>query len=652
MPRCTIPQRQRRWWLAVPTQLALAAVSVALPLEPRQVDHQQSQSNNDTMDRDNSPPNLGNNISPKVWAPAVAVVLVLLGVFCFVWTRTSVVSRLRGVAARAGQNGTSATREVTASQLAGGTTTSRRTVGTRNPRTGRRNRRTPSQISTTSLPVYMKEPGDQELVIFRGPEALDASDAIAEAREAEDQDDEHGHDSDSIGIRDSQAGMLVLDPNHDPPTAELRPDESAMSLGVGGEDDGNSLDPDTSTTELLPRGHHHQRNDSGDTSDSRSVLTRPMSDVPSDAPPDYDFGNHQRDSTSSAGIEHPPGLTNTSVTDSSNSNASAEPERTSSPPTSVPPSSSPLPTHPSTPEPARIAGGRRSRLASRVSNLLHLRNGSINESSASLAADAGADESARVSVVSVSVRPAAPNEISLNEAPAPQSPTSSSYPPVTQQQQSRHRHSSSSTSTLPIPFRTLSRQRSRSSTALTRQRSNATLSSHNPAASRSNVNLTSPSALSLSLSLAQGANPISPPLSHTLVRTEIRYPPSGPTPEQVKFLSARDGFGRFGLPYGDEAVAHAQSSRLELPLESPPPAFESPIDEVGASAARAAREINEAREIGNNRRSEDEHHDDDDDGDDPDAFIGARDTENSSSMRSRSAEALAAETRILMPLFM
>jgi hypothetical protein len=38
-------------------------------------------------------------------------------------------------------------------------------------RPGRRRRpaRTPSQISTKSLPPYMLEPGDQELVIYRGP---------------------------------------------------------------------------------------------------------------------------------------------------------------------------------------------------------------------------------------------------------------------------------------------------------------------------------------------------------------------------------------------------------------------------------------------------------------------------------------------------
>lgn len=48
-------------------------------------------------------------------------------------------------------------RELTAAELAGGT----------RPRRSRRPRRTPSQISTRSLPAYMKEPGDNEVVIYR-----------------------------------------------------------------------------------------------------------------------------------------------------------------------------------------------------------------------------------------------------------------------------------------------------------------------------------------------------------------------------------------------------------------------------------------------------------------------------------------------------
>lgn len=71
-------------------------------------------------------------------------------------------------------HGAPATRELTAAELAGGrtsssnnTTTTGAPTTTQGRRTGRRNRRTPSQISTRSLPVYQKEPGDQELVIYR-----------------------------------------------------------------------------------------------------------------------------------------------------------------------------------------------------------------------------------------------------------------------------------------------------------------------------------------------------------------------------------------------------------------------------------------------------------------------------------------------------
>ena len=65
------------------------------------------------------------------------------------------------------------TRELTAAELAGGRTNSNNPTAAGTPaatqgrRSGRRNRRTPSQISTKSLPVYQKEPGDQELVIYR-----------------------------------------------------------------------------------------------------------------------------------------------------------------------------------------------------------------------------------------------------------------------------------------------------------------------------------------------------------------------------------------------------------------------------------------------------------------------------------------------------
>jgi len=70
--------------------------------------------------------------------------------------------------------------------------------------------------------------------------------------------------------------------------------------------------------------------------------------------------------------------------------------------------------------------------------------------------------------------------------------------------------------------------------------------------------LTSPSMISL--------NSISPPLTHTATRTEFTYPRTGPTSDQVKFLSSKETFGRFGLPYGPDAVAFAaSSSRQNLP---------------------------------------------------------------------------------------
>jgi hypothetical protein len=63
-------------------------------------------------------------------------------------------------------NSASGGRELTAEQLAGSESVTELPT-TRQPRRNRRARRTPSQISVTSLPAYNKEPGEEELVIFR-----------------------------------------------------------------------------------------------------------------------------------------------------------------------------------------------------------------------------------------------------------------------------------------------------------------------------------------------------------------------------------------------------------------------------------------------------------------------------------------------------
>lgn len=98
---------------------------------------------------------------------------------------------------------------------------------------------------------------------------------------------------------------------------------------------------------------------------------------------------------------------------------------------------------------------------------------------------------------------------------------------------------------------------------LNRKKSTATLNSNH---------LTSPSLISLAS--------ISAPLTHTVVRTEFTYPKTGPTPEQLKLISSREAFSRFGRPYGEDAIAFAASTQ-DL---NPPPEFESTESAVGRSS--------------------------------------------------------------------
>ncbi|KAL5498041.1 hypothetical protein ACEPAH_2972 [Sanghuangporus vaninii] len=746
------------WWTSVGIQLVLTNLADAAPatLLPRQSDHQQASSNrNDDTDGD------GNDVSPKVWAPAVVVVIIILGGFFFVYTRTSILSRLRQAATRAARSasrpgapgnftGTS-TREVTAEQLTGAggnarsnnnnSNTGRNTGGRMNPRIGRRNRRTPSQMSTHSLPVYMKEPGDQELVIFRGPDEMDVAVdvSIAEARESEDREDredDEGQDSGSMRRQESRASVLVLDSTPSAPNRESilgpepRPDQSAMSLGISEAGAGErDLDPDTSTTQLLPHAsspsHQRERNDSRrdsrNSANSASVLMRRTSEVPSEAPPEYEFaantvntsGNEDshrgRDSTSTgaSGIV-PPGLTGTDSSSGAASSA-AEPRGSSSRESYPPSSSSPIPPSISSaspspslaPQSSRLTGppgaARRSRFVSHVSRMsqfFHLRNAS--NANVNAGADSALPENdtaaGRVSDVASGLAPAAradsraSNVVSLNDpstsSPSPIPSASQLQQPPRQVPGQSHRHSNSSTSTLAfhLPLRTLSRPRSSNtlSSAFAASASRSNLNLHNTA-NISNPNLTSPSTLSLGQSILAGQTSISAPLPHTLMRTEIRYPVGGPTPDQVKLLSSREGLGKFGVPYGESAVEFARSSRLGLSLDmsneedQPPPMFESPTDEraegTTSSASRGHRasgsgSSGSAHEADRRQRGEesDVHQGE---GDDPDALpppasspstntnTNRGNSGSSSPALNRSSENLhAMETRVLLPLFM
>ncbi|KAF8892934.1 hypothetical protein BD779DRAFT_1132372 [Infundibulicybe gibba] len=117
----------------------------------------------------------------RIWVPVFVVAMIVLATAMLIWSKGS-----RGLcfsfgrfstAGVAGQASTTTltstgAREVTADQLTGGVTNN---TTTSRPRRSRRPRRTPSQISTTSLPAYNKEPGEEELVIFRGQEMEDVT---------------------------------------------------------------------------------------------------------------------------------------------------------------------------------------------------------------------------------------------------------------------------------------------------------------------------------------------------------------------------------------------------------------------------------------------------------------------------------------------
>ena len=99
----------------------------------------------------------------------VVIVVLLIIVALLAWSKDSfrrAFSAFTGLGSGTSSrsNPTNGGRELTAEQLAGSDSA---TELPRQPRRNRRARRTPSQMSVTSLPAYNKEPGDEELVIFR-----------------------------------------------------------------------------------------------------------------------------------------------------------------------------------------------------------------------------------------------------------------------------------------------------------------------------------------------------------------------------------------------------------------------------------------------------------------------------------------------------
>lgn len=112
----------------------------------------------------------GSGVSATVWIP-VLVVSVVVAVM------TLIGCVRRATREEVSANAAARTRNLPAGQAA-------------SARPGRRRRpaRTPSQISTKSLPPYMLEPGDQELVIYRGPLKMDDD---HDPMQIPEEDDEH-----------------------------------------------------------------------------------------------------------------------------------------------------------------------------------------------------------------------------------------------------------------------------------------------------------------------------------------------------------------------------------------------------------------------------------------------------------------------------
>ncbi|KAG6380137.1 hypothetical protein JVT61DRAFT_8224 [Boletus reticuloceps] len=130
---------------------SVSAIPQAYTVNRRQGPGPQGSTNNNN----NNSPNNG-SISMNVWLPILLVTVV------FVFFSFITCIRRCAVADAAATASTAANRNASTPAIT--------------TRPYRRPRRTPSQISTKSLPAYMKEPGDQELVLFRAPPEMSMDD--------------------------------------------------------------------------------------------------------------------------------------------------------------------------------------------------------------------------------------------------------------------------------------------------------------------------------------------------------------------------------------------------------------------------------------------------------------------------------------------
>ncbi|KDQ32853.1 hypothetical protein PLEOSDRAFT_164825 [Pleurotus ostreatus PC15] len=496
--------------------------------------------------------------TPKIWTetgleiPVVVVAVTLSAIAILIWARRSSAVRqgFSTILSRSSTNNTSSrpgtAREVTAEQLAGSTanaanaTTANATTANGNttttgtgarPRRTRRPRRTPSQVSTTSLPAYMKEPGEQELVIYRGPEDMEDA-PIAHTNIVMPLVDEDANESQHSHSRD-----------HSYPPAPDSPND--MPLLADGQDD---VDDHDASPDLLraPPGEGMPTRPSTDTLNASSETGIVSDMVPT--------------ATADPRGEAPPYFEVIDLNDDSQRNLiDVRPELAASPPSN--PSTSPEP--PSTGGSGASSAPRRSTFRSLWQTISASTSASGAPQSASGSPAQSPPGTGAGSTHARAESGLSNTSSSISNAYSP--PTS----PVPRTSTSRisHRPTPSGSSSILAPFRTLSRQRSILSMTHSNH-SNISNLQHNR--SNSNLNqLNSPSMISL--------NSISSPLTHTTIRTEFTYPKGGLTAEQIKLISSRESVGgRFGKPYGPDAVAFA-ASREALASREGLPDFEEAI---------------------------------------------------------------------------
>ncbi|KAG7099986.1 hypothetical protein E1B28_001779 [Marasmius oreades] len=460
-----------------------------------------------------------NGLKPQVWVPILIIALLMVVIVTVTWSKKRGFlhwgsigqAAAAGVGAFSAPGGVVQTRELTADQLTGNTTntsSSNNGNGNRTRRT-RRPRRTPSQISTTSLPAYNKEPGEQELVIFRGPADMEDVPIHSVTAAVEMPTVEEDGDSE---LSNSRYNLVPESPQDMPLLHEV----------------------DRSTTVLAPSAANSRGRPSIETMNSNSdesslmrIDTTPTIDDspdPRGAAPAYfevvDIGEVPMGNASQ--------ITNRTLTIATTPDTTqqTQPNDNTNPPS---------PSRRGTFRFAHIFGRHSSHRASQSHSSATsppvLPPGIPVPRNAAAHGQHGRTESAGgLSLTSTVSR-------STQASPANRSRSRMSV---------YHRPSQSSSSLLSFV------------NPLTRKKSSTTLHSIN--------DLTSPSLISL--------QSISAPLSHTLVKTEFTYPRSGPTPEQLKLISSRENMaGRFGVPYGAEAVRWARS-RTELVDSEPPPGFE------------------------------------------------------------------------------